>query len=133
MQLYGRHGADKLKGLSLMTYGSQLRWVFPKVFPSYVGYWEQAVVRSQALHYRWRNMYRETDPLGDRVLEGRRPARQPGVRPALHRPAVAPLGHHRGHRCPTDARRLLQQRGLRHGGRRAGAAHGRPGRPTARR
>ena len=69
MQLYGRHGADKLRGLSLMTYGSQLRWAFPQVFPSYVGYWEQAVVRSQVLDHRWRNMFRHTDPIGDRVLE----------------------------------------------------------------
>lgn len=69
MQLYGRYGAKSLDRLSLMTYGSQLQWVFPRVFPSYVGYWEQAVTRSQVLDGRWRNMYRLTDPIGDRVLE----------------------------------------------------------------
>jgi hypothetical protein len=79
MQLYGRYGAKSLRRLSLMTYGSQLQWVFPRVFPSYVGYWEQAVTRSQVLDGRWRNMYRPTDPIGDRVLEPTVPVHWPAA------------------------------------------------------
>ncbi len=56
-----------LKGLRLVTYGSQLQWAFARLFPRYLGYAELKEMRTH-LDGRWRNVHRATDPLGGPVL-----------------------------------------------------------------
>ncbi|WP_118394983.1 hypothetical protein [Aeromicrobium sp. A1-2] len=53
--------------VALLTYGSQLRQIFPRAFPAYVNY--DAISRLQRdLDGAWINLYRETDPLAGPVL-----------------------------------------------------------------
>ncbi|HEX6342346.1 hypothetical protein [Umezawaea sp.] len=58
---------NTVRRLGLVTYGSQLRWAFARLFPRYLGYAELASVH-EVLGGRWRNVHRWTDPLGGPVL-----------------------------------------------------------------
>jgi hypothetical protein len=51
----------------LITYGSQLQFIFARLFPTYLGF-EELRQLYQDLDGRWRNLYRWTDPLGGPVL-----------------------------------------------------------------
>lgn len=56
-----------MKALAMVTYGSQLQFIFSRLFPSFLGY--EALHRTyESLGGRWRNLYRWTDPLGGPVL-----------------------------------------------------------------
>ncbi|VXC04332.1 hypothetical protein [Aeromicrobium sp. 9AM] len=58
---------DQRARVGLLTYGSQLRQIFPRAFPAYVNY--DSVSRLHLdLHGGWINLYRETDPLAGPVL-----------------------------------------------------------------
>lgn len=59
--------AATLSRLSLVTYGSQLQFIYARMFPTYLGFERQRVL-FQRLGGRWRNVYRWTDPLGGPVL-----------------------------------------------------------------
>lgn len=53
--------------IGLLTFGSQLRVIFPRAFPLYVNY--DAIARlHQRLDGGWLNLYRDTDPLAGPVL-----------------------------------------------------------------
>lgn len=64
---HDRPGGEILH-VGLLTYGSQLRWAFPRLFPCFAGYHHLRRLYREGLDGRWRNMYRETDPLGGPVL-----------------------------------------------------------------
>ncbi|MGA8986978.1 hypothetical protein [Aeromicrobium sp.] len=53
--------------VGLLTYGSQLRQIFPRAFPAYVNY-EAVATLHRDLDGAWINLYRETDPLAGPVL-----------------------------------------------------------------
>ncbi|MHC1560603.1 hypothetical protein ACR9E3_16725 [Actinomycetospora sp. C-140] len=54
--------------LALLSYGSQLQWAFPRLFPCFIGFHHLKRLYETGLEGRWRSLYRETDPLGGRVL-----------------------------------------------------------------
>ncbi|MDD7941968.1 hypothetical protein PHK61_26485 [Actinomycetospora lutea] len=54
--------------LALLTYGSQLQWAFPRLFPCFIGFHHLRRLYERGVEGRWRSLYRETDPLGGRVL-----------------------------------------------------------------
>lgn len=54
--------------LGMVSYGSQLQWAYPRVFPAYLGYARIRTLWAEHLKERWRNVYRWTDPLGGPVL-----------------------------------------------------------------
>ena len=80
--------------VSLVTYGSQLQFLYGRLFPTYFGFGRLTWLYSEALRRtpagtpplpperlsRWRNLYRWTDPLGAPVLswplDGERPGPQ---------------------------------------------------------
>jgi hypothetical protein len=57
-----------LDATCLVTYGSQLQFIYARLFPSYFGFALQYEVFEKMLQTRWRNLYRWTDPLGGPVL-----------------------------------------------------------------
>ncbi|KJK11767.1 hypothetical protein UB45_10960 [Terrabacter sp. 28] len=57
-----------MKRLALLTYGSQLQFIYARLFPGYLGF---HVLRGQfreSLGGRWKNLHRWTDPIGGPVL-----------------------------------------------------------------
>lgn len=63
----GEEAALVLPGICLVTYGSQLQFIYARLFPAYAGFeCLQAIYRE--LRGRWRNVHRWTDPLGGPVL-----------------------------------------------------------------
>jgi hypothetical protein len=70
--------------LHMVTYGSQLQFIYPRLFPTYLGYFRLKWIYEKALEGRWRSLYRWTDPLGGPVLSWphatmRKPAYGPRV------------------------------------------------------
>lgn len=65
---YDCPGGGEIIHVGLLTYGSQLRWAFPRLFPCFAGYHHLRRLYRVGLEGRWRNLYRETDPLGGPVL-----------------------------------------------------------------
>jgi hypothetical protein len=57
-----------LKQIGLVTYGSQLQWAYPRIFPSYIGFHQLETMWTTTLKQRWWNVFRWTDPLGGPVL-----------------------------------------------------------------
>jgi hypothetical protein len=58
---------EECSRISLLTFGSQLRVIFPRAFPLYVNY--SAIEHLyRRLDQSWINLYRETDPLAGPVL-----------------------------------------------------------------
>ncbi|MFC4334994.1 hypothetical protein [Salininema proteolyticum] len=57
-----------LDKLHLLTYGSQLKFIYARLLPAYLGYEKIREVYRPVLSGRWRNIYRWTDPLGAPVL-----------------------------------------------------------------
>jgi hypothetical protein len=53
--------------ISLVSYGSQLQFIYARAFPTYLGFRVQQQMYLR-LGGRWRNLYRWTDPLGGPVL-----------------------------------------------------------------
>lgn len=53
--------------MSLVTYGSQLQFIYARMFPSFFGFHQQRQIYA-GLDGRWRSLYRWTDPLGGPVL-----------------------------------------------------------------
>lgn len=102
---------DELAGVGYLTFGSQLRVIFPRAFPMYVNF--DAISGLYAhLGGAWINLYRETDPLAGPVLswhrtpEGTEPARSDHFpEPGLVRPDVV-SGAYRTRRCGDDWRLL---------------------------
>jgi hypothetical protein len=60
--------AKAMKKTCLVTYGSQLQFIYARLFPSYFGFALQREMFTAMLETRWRSMYRWTDPLGGPVL-----------------------------------------------------------------
>ena len=60
--------AATVERLHMVTYGSQLQFAYPRLFPTYLGYFRLKWIYDRALKRRWRNFYRWTDPLGGPVL-----------------------------------------------------------------
>jgi hypothetical protein len=58
---------EALQRTHLITYGSQLQFIFARLFPSYLGFRELLELYKD-IDGRWRNLYRWTDPLGGPVL-----------------------------------------------------------------
>jgi len=54
--------------VDLLTHGSPLRRLYARFFPAYLGADTLARVRDR-LDGRWRNLYRDTDPIGSWVLD----------------------------------------------------------------
>ena len=88
--------------LGLITYGSQLQFLYARLFPTYFGYGRVSWIRRRALgDGRWRSLYRWTDPLGAPVLSWPVERRErPGPRTSswtgLHWPdcdSAAPMDH----------------------------------------
>ena len=52
----------------MITYGSQLQFIYARLFPSYFGYALVHKMFKEMLKTRWLNVYRWTDPLGGPVL-----------------------------------------------------------------
>ncbi|HZA83343.1 MAG TPA: hypothetical protein VFC13_18055 [Actinomycetes bacterium] len=74
--------AGTLARLRMVTYGSQLQFIYARLFPTYVGFERLRSVYADALGGRWRHLYRWTDPLGGPVLSwpaGRTPPYGPTV------------------------------------------------------
>jgi hypothetical protein len=57
-----------LARLRMVTYGSQLQFIYARLFPTYVGFARLRSIYSDALQGRWQHLYRWTDPLGAPVL-----------------------------------------------------------------
>jgi hypothetical protein len=57
-----------LSRLRMVTYGSQLQFIYARLFPTYVGFSRLRSVYTDALQGRWQHLYRWTDPLGGPVL-----------------------------------------------------------------
>ncbi len=79
--LHPARARSVLPRLSLVTYGSQLQFLYGRMFPTYFGYGRMSWLYLQALRRtsgseplpptaesRWRNVYRWTDPLGAPAL-----------------------------------------------------------------
>jgi len=60
--------AATMRKTCLVTYGSQIQFIYARLFPSYFGYALQREMYAVTLDTRWRNIYRWTDPLGGPVL-----------------------------------------------------------------
>jgi hypothetical protein len=54
--------------VELLTHGSPLRRLYARFFPAYLGPEALRAVRER-VDGRWRNLYRETDPIGSWVLD----------------------------------------------------------------
>ena len=63
-----RRAEETIGKISLVTYGSQIQFIYARLFPSYFGYALQREMFGGTLGTRWRNLYRWTDPLGGPVL-----------------------------------------------------------------
>jgi hypothetical protein len=59
-----------LRKISLITYGSQLQFIYARLFPGYFGFALLHKMFKDMLNTRWRSIYRWTDPLGGRSLAG---------------------------------------------------------------
>jgi len=57
----------ELKRIGFLTFGSQLRVIFPRAFPAYVNY-EAIETLRRNLGSAWVNLWRDTDPLAGPVL-----------------------------------------------------------------
>jgi hypothetical protein len=68
--------AATLARLRMVTYGSQLQFIYARLFPTYVGFSRLRSVYA-ALGGRWRHLYRWTDPLGGPVLSWPQPGTSP--------------------------------------------------------
>ncbi|GAA4753590.1 hypothetical protein [Gordonia alkaliphila] len=58
---------DRWKNLSLLTYGSQLRWIYARAFPAHLNFHSHFHL-AEAIGWRWINLIRTTDPVGGSVL-----------------------------------------------------------------
>ncbi|MCW2798656.1 MAG: hypothetical protein JWQ70_128, partial [Aeromicrobium sp.] len=58
---------EELERVGLLTFGSQLRVIFPRAFPAYVNHRALASTRA-LLDDAWINLWRDTDPLAGPVL-----------------------------------------------------------------
>ena len=58
---------EELERVGLLTFGSQLRMIFPRAFPAYVNHRAITATRS-LLDDAWINLWRDTDPLAGPVL-----------------------------------------------------------------
>jgi hypothetical protein len=58
---------DNLEQLRVITYGSQLQWAYPRLFPTYIGYTRLREINT-LVKTGWYNLHRWTDPLGGPVL-----------------------------------------------------------------
>jgi len=54
--------------LAMITYGSQLQFIYARLFPTYVGFRRLHWTYGHTLAGRWQHLYRWTDPLGGPVL-----------------------------------------------------------------
>jgi len=59
---------ETLDRLALATYGSQLQFIYARLFPSYLGFQRLRQLYTDVMGGQWRNAYRWTDPLGGPVL-----------------------------------------------------------------
>ena len=69
--------------VALLTYGSQLRVIFPRAFPAYVNLDSLALLHRD-LDGAWINLYRETDPLAGPVLSWQHLGEGAGLATSTH-------------------------------------------------
>jgi hypothetical protein len=73
--------AEAIDKMALLTYGSQMKFIYARLFPRYFGYKRQHEIFNDCLKGRWRNIYRWTDPLGGPVLSWSAPSDDSGPGP----------------------------------------------------
>ena len=100
-----RPSTETLGKLHMITYGSQLQFLYARFFPSYFGYASLTGVHRR-LGGRWRSIYRWTDPLGGPVLAWASPSQGFGPDIALWRTIGCEegcAGHEPSIRCGCPA------------------------------
>lgn len=74
---------EHLRSVALLTHGSPLHRLYARLCPAYFG--DDVLCEiGERLDWRWRNLWRDTDPVGGAVFSGHRP----GARPTVSGPAA---------------------------------------------
>ncbi|MEU0152401.1 hypothetical protein [Micromonospora fulviviridis] len=67
---------DVLRRVALLTHGSPLGRIYTRLYPAYLGQQTLCEIGEQ-LDWRWRNLWRDTDPVGGPIFVGHRAKRPP--------------------------------------------------------
>jgi hypothetical protein len=67
---------DPLRRVALLTHGCPLSRIYARLYPAYLG--QQTLCElGERLDWRWRNLWRDTDPVGGSIFRGSRGERPP--------------------------------------------------------